>query len=68
MKIFLQYEQYQRFGTEEYVLKAGGLLCPRPDCGMGIIPPDESDRDPDQSPDDDKCRRIQCIGGCGVRR
>lgn len=56
----MQYEQYQRFSTEEYVLRAGGLLCPRPDCGMGIIP---------SSPDDgttDECRRIQCIGGCGV--
>ncbi|XP_076680365.1 E3 ubiquitin-protein ligase parkin [Andrena cerasifolii] len=54
-----QYEQYQRFSTEEYVLRSGGLLCPRPDCGMGIIP---------ASPDDgsnDECRRIQCIGGCG---
>lgn len=41
------------------MLRAGGLLCPRPDCGMGIIP---------ESPDDgsDKCRKIQCFGGCGV--
>ncbi|XP_076752593.1 E3 ubiquitin-protein ligase parkin isoform X1 [Xylocopa sonorina] len=53
-----QYEQYQKFSTEEYVLRAGGLLCPRPDCGMGIIP---------ESPDNgtDECRKIQCFGGCG---
>lgn len=42
------------------MLKAGGLLCPRPDCGMGIIPP------PQNEDDEDDCRRIQCIGGCGV--
>ncbi|XP_067203472.1 E3 ubiquitin-protein ligase parkin isoform X2 [Linepithema humile] len=51
-----QYERYQRFGTEEYVLQAGGLLCPRPNCGMGIIPSDVKT--------DEECRRIQCIG-CG---
>ncbi|XP_076182663.1 E3 ubiquitin-protein ligase parkin isoform X1 [Ptiloglossa arizonensis] len=55
-----QYDQYQRFGTEEYVLRAGGLLCPRPDCGMGIIP-----SSPDDGLSDEECRRIQCIGGCG---
>ncbi|XP_054004221.1 E3 ubiquitin-protein ligase parkin [Hylaeus anthracinus] len=55
-----QYEQYQRFGTEEYVLRAGGLLCPRPDCGMGIIPASVDD-----GSNNDECRRIQCIGGCG---
>ncbi|KAK1129950.1 hypothetical protein K0M31_019643 [Melipona bicolor] len=53
-----QYEQYQRFSTEEYVLRAGGILCPRPDCGMGIIP-ESSDNGSEE------CRRIQCIGGCG---
>uniref|UniRef100_A0A1B6DYZ7 E3 ubiquitin-protein ligase parkin n=2 Tax=Clastoptera arizonana TaxID=38151 RepID=A0A1B6DYZ7_9HEMI len=47
-----QYEMYQRFGTEEYVLKAGGLLCPQPGCGAGIL------ADPD-------CQKIQCINGCG---
>lgn len=56
----MQYDQYQRFGTEEYVLRAGGLLCPQPDCGMGIIP---SSTDEDN---DDDCRKIQCVGGCGV--
>ncbi|KAJ9588135.1 hypothetical protein L9F63_018493 [Diploptera punctata] len=47
-----QYEQYQRFGAEEYVLQAGGVLCPQPGCGMGIL----ADAD---------CRRITCINGCG---
>ncbi|XP_011173203.1 E3 ubiquitin-protein ligase parkin isoform X1 [Solenopsis invicta] len=51
-----QYERYQRFSTEEYVLRAGGLLCPRPNCGMGIIPPTEEGAE---------CRKIQCLGGCG---
>ncbi|XP_011703776.1 PREDICTED: E3 ubiquitin-protein ligase parkin isoform X3 [Wasmannia auropunctata] len=52
-----EYERYQRFSTEEHVLRAGGLLCPRPNCGMGIIPPSIED--------DAECRKIQCIGGCG---
>ncbi|XP_069675402.1 E3 ubiquitin-protein ligase parkin [Periplaneta americana] len=47
-----QYAQYQRFGAEEYVLQAGGVLCPQPGCGMGIL------AEPD-------CRRITCINGCG---
>ncbi|PSN38260.1 E3 ubiquitin-protein ligase parkin [Blattella germanica] len=47
-----QYAQYQKFGTEDYVLQAGGVLCPQPGCGMGIL------ADPD-------CRRITCIAGCG---
>jgi len=54
----MQYERYQRFSTEEHVLRAGGLLCPRPNCGMGIIPP--------AMENNEECRRIQCIGGCGV--
>ncbi|GLV38118.1 parkin [Carabus blaptoides fortunei] len=47
-----QYCQYQRFATEEYVLQAGGVLCPQPGCGMGIIA-------------DPECTKIQCINGCG---
>ncbi|XP_059086349.1 E3 ubiquitin-protein ligase parkin-like [Tigriopus californicus] len=46
------YERYQRFGTEEFVLQSGGVLCPRPDCGMGIIM-------------DEPCRRVVCENGCG---
>jgi hypothetical protein len=52
-KLLLQYGQYQRFAAEEYVLQAGGVLCPQPGCGMGIL------AEPD-------CRRITCINGCGV--
>nr|CAI5836112.1 unnamed protein product [Callosobruchus analis] len=47
-----QYAQYQRFGTEEFVLRSGGVLCPQPGCGMGIL------ADPD-------CTKITCINGCG---
>ncbi|XP_037079293.1 E3 ubiquitin-protein ligase parkin-like [Pollicipes pollicipes] len=47
-----QYERYQRFATEECLLQAGGVLCPRPDCGMGLLP-------------DELCRRVQCQQGCG---
>lgn len=48
------YERYQVFGTEEYVLKqSGGVLCPQPNCGMGIIV-------------DDSCNRVHCLNGCGV--
>ena len=52
-----QYDRYQKFGTEEFILQMGGVLCPRPGCGMGLLP-------------DDMGRRVQCprgIGGCGVR-
>ena len=49
----LQYAQYQRFAAEEYVLQAGGVLCPQPGCGMGIL------AEPD-------CQRITCTNGCGV--
>lgn len=44
---------YQVFGTEEFVLQAGGVLCPQPGCGMGILAPED-------------CRRITCQNGCGV--
>jgi len=33
-----QYDRYQRFGAEEYVLKMGGVLCPGRSCGMGLLP------------------------------
>ncbi|XP_058121399.1 E3 ubiquitin-protein ligase parkin [Anopheles ziemanni] len=47
-----QYDRYQRFATEEFVLKNGGVLCPQPGCGMGLLV-------------DPECRRIQCQSGCG---
>ncbi|XP_063223808.1 E3 ubiquitin-protein ligase parkin [Bacillus rossius redtenbacheri] len=47
-----QYAQYQRFGAEEYVLQAGGVLCPRPGCGMGILVEPE-------------CKKVTCVSGCG---
>ncbi|XP_053687670.1 E3 ubiquitin-protein ligase parkin [Sabethes cyaneus] len=47
-----QYERYQRFATEEYVLRNGGVLCPQPGCGMGLLVNPE-------------CKRVQCLGGCG---
>ncbi|ERL88686.1 hypothetical protein D910_06069 [Dendroctonus ponderosae] len=33
----VNYERYHRFATEEFVLQAGGILCPQPGCGMGIL-------------------------------
>lgn len=47
-----EYERYQRFATEEYVLQAGGVLCPQPGCGMGLL----------VEPD---CRKVTCQNGCG---
>ena len=49
------YEKYQRFGAEECVLNAGGVLCPQPGCGAGILLDDS---------DPDICSRITC-GSCG---
>jgi parkin len=46
------YQRYQRFATEEFVIRNGGVLCPRPDCGMGIII-------------DDDCTKVHCRE-CGV--
>jgi len=47
------YERYQRFGAEELVLQSGGVLCPQPGCGAGILPELS-----------DTCRRVAC-GECG---
>ncbi|XP_071493092.1 E3 ubiquitin-protein ligase parkin-like [Diadema antillarum] len=33
-----QYARYKRFGAEEYLLQEGGVLCPSPGCGAGILP------------------------------
>ncbi|XP_076372547.1 E3 ubiquitin-protein ligase parkin isoform X1 [Tachypleus tridentatus] len=50
------YARYQRFAAEEYLLQVGGVLCPFPGCGAGILP-------------DPECRRIVCVKqgsqGCG---
>ncbi|CAB3369827.1 Hypothetical predicted protein [Cloeon dipterum] len=47
-----EYAQYQRFGAEEFVLQAGGVLCPQPGCGMGILV-------------DGGCTKVACVNGCG---
>ena len=41
------------FGAEEFVLQAGGVLCPRPGCGAGILPDEDEPR-------------VVCLQGCGV--
>lgn len=55
---YLQYNRYQHYGTEEYVLQMGGVLCPTPGCGAGLLP-------------EPKVRKITCDSsngmGCGVR-
>lgn len=33
-----QYTRYKRFGAEECLLQEGGVLCPSPGCGAGILP------------------------------
>lgn len=42
-----QYERYQRYAAEECVLGMGGVLCPAPGCGAGLLPEDDH-------------RRVQC--------
>ncbi|XP_052242320.1 E3 ubiquitin-protein ligase parkin-like [Dreissena polymorpha] len=32
-----QYERYKDFGAEECLLKSGGIFCPNPGCGEGIL-------------------------------
>ncbi|XP_027702271.1 E3 ubiquitin-protein ligase parkin-like [Vombatus ursinus] len=36
-----QYNRYQRYGAEECVLQMGGVLCPSPGCGAGLLPEPE---------------------------
>uniref|UniRef100_A0A8C9KSQ8 Uncharacterized protein n=1 Tax=Serinus canaria TaxID=9135 RepID=A0A8C9KSQ8_SERCA len=36
--VVLQYNRYQRYGAEECVLRMGGVLCPTPGCGAGLLP------------------------------
>ncbi|XP_043820425.1 E3 ubiquitin-protein ligase parkin isoform X2 [Dromiciops gliroides] len=36
-----QYNRYQCYGTEECVLQMGGVLCPSPGCGAGLLPEPE---------------------------
>ncbi|MGH0116748.1 UNVERIFIED_CONTAM: hypothetical protein FKN15_021296 [Acipenser sinensis] len=35
-----KYNRYQRYGAEECVLQMGGVLCPTPGCGAGLLPED----------------------------
>ncbi|XP_030125446.3 E3 ubiquitin-protein ligase parkin isoform X7 [Taeniopygia guttata] len=48
-----QYNRYQHYGAEECVLQMGGVLCPTPGCGAGLLP------EPD-------LRRIVCEPGNGI--
>ncbi|XP_071075778.1 E3 ubiquitin-protein ligase parkin isoform X3 [Desmodus rotundus] len=48
-----QYDRYQHYGAEECVLRMGGVLCPRPGCGAGLLP------EPQQ-------REVTCEGGDGL--
>lgn len=50
------YEKYQQFAAEECLLQAGGVLCPQPNCGAGILI-DSTDVQMD-------CNRITCVS-CG---
>ncbi|XP_054553935.1 E3 ubiquitin-protein ligase parkin isoform X2 [Talpa occidentalis] len=48
-----QYNRYQQYGAEECVLQMGGVLCPSPGCGAGLLPqPGE--------------RKVTCEGGNGL--
>ncbi|XP_054881672.1 E3 ubiquitin-protein ligase parkin-like [Poeciliopsis prolifica] len=49
-----QYCRYLQYGAEECLLAAGGVLCPSPGCGAGLLPPEGS-------------RRVECDRrlGCG---
>ncbi|XP_043929167.1 E3 ubiquitin-protein ligase parkin [Protopterus annectens] len=51
-----QYNRYQHYGAEEYVLQMGGVLCPKPGCGAGLLSESHSRRV--------ECERINGLG-CG---
>uniref|UniRef100_A0A4W2EMX5 E3 ubiquitin-protein ligase parkin n=1 Tax=Bos indicus x Bos taurus TaxID=30522 RepID=A0A4W2EMX5_BOBOX len=48
-----QYNRYQQYGAEECVLQLGGVLCPGPGCGAGLLP------EPGQ-------RKVSCEPGHGL--
>ncbi|KAJ8797146.1 hypothetical protein J1605_017374 [Eschrichtius robustus] len=50
---FVPYNRYQQYGAEECVLQMGGVLCPSPGCGAGLLP------EPSQ-------RKVTCEGGRGL--
>ncbi|XP_062851081.1 E3 ubiquitin-protein ligase parkin isoform X2 [Trichomycterus rosablanca] len=39
-----QYERYQRYAAEECLLQMGGVLCPAPGCGAGLLVEDDRRR------------------------
>ena len=39
-----QYEQYKDFGAEESLLSTGGIICPSPGCGEGMVLEDNPGR------------------------
>ncbi|XP_045150397.1 E3 ubiquitin-protein ligase parkin isoform X1 [Echinops telfairi] len=45
-----QYNRYQKYGAEECVLQLGGVLCPGPGCGAGLLP-------------ETGVRKVTCEGG-----
>lgn len=49
-----QYGRYLHYGAEECLLMSGGLMCPSPGCGAGLVPGDAG-------------RRVECDRqlGCG---
>ncbi|XP_044228140.1 E3 ubiquitin-protein ligase parkin [Thunnus albacares] len=49
-----QYGRYLQFGAEQCLLVIGGIMCPSPGCGAGLLPPADS-------------RRVECDRqlGCG---
>uniref|UniRef100_A0A3Q3G9X8 E3 ubiquitin-protein ligase parkin n=1 Tax=Labrus bergylta TaxID=56723 RepID=A0A3Q3G9X8_9LABR len=49
-----QYERYLQYGAEECLQEIGGLMCPSPGCGAGLVPLEGS-------------RRVECDRqlGCG---
>uniref|UniRef100_A0A452R228 RING/Ubox-like zinc-binding domain-containing protein n=1 Tax=Ursus americanus TaxID=9643 RepID=A0A452R228_URSAM len=48
-----QYNRYQQYGAEECVLQMGGVLCPSPGCGAGLLP-------------EPGMREVTCEGGSGL--
>lgn len=63
-----EYERYKNFGTEEFVLKEGGVLCPNPKCGQGLMPETDASTINCFSCQYEFCRHCSCdshLGECG---
>lgn len=63
-----EYERYKTFATEHFLMDQGGVLCPNPKCGEGMLPETNSNTIKCFSCQHSFCRMCSCdshSGACG---